>query len=379
MKSNMIAKLLAKENISVEVGNHETAFFDTKSRVLGLPDWSDKDLNVYNLLVGHEVGHALFTPFDGLDSEKARSLPKGFINVVEDNRIERKIQTEYPGLINKMSKGYNVLYNDGFFGELTNNVDKSKLSLIDKINLISKIGRHISIDLDDVETELFNEVNTSKTFDDVLEVCQKIVDYSKEQEEKEKEEKQPEPDKGEQDSEGSDSNDDTSTESDDSNGSGNSGDDDSTADNDYEADDSICSSDNDKREETDDVKDSVAEVNDSITDAIFNEKIKSLNESDGSRIKLLRKPSKAQIDHAVTPFKEYNEKTTGYDKYIKLLTPAFNSRIKDIKKAIQPAVREFEQNKAAFEWKNAQRSTKGIIDPNKLHTYKFAEDLLERY
>ena len=64
---NTLAKLLAKEGITVQHGNYETAYFDVENRVLGLPVWKDMD-NLYDLLVGHEVGHALFTPPEGWHS-----------------------------------------------------------------------------------------------------------------------------------------------------------------------------------------------------------------------------------------------------------------------------------------------------------------------
>ena len=61
----MLAKLLAKENITIEHGNFTTAFFDVEKRVLGLPIWEDRGKDVYDLLSGHEVGHALETPPEG--------------------------------------------------------------------------------------------------------------------------------------------------------------------------------------------------------------------------------------------------------------------------------------------------------------------------
>ena len=63
---NTLAKLLAKEGITVQHGNYETAYFDVENRVLGLPVWKDMD-NLYDLLVGHEVGHALGLKHFGSD------------------------------------------------------------------------------------------------------------------------------------------------------------------------------------------------------------------------------------------------------------------------------------------------------------------------
>ena len=79
-----LAKLLAKENLSVQHGNYSTASFDVENRVLRLPLWKDKGKDVYDLLVGNEVGHALYTPVDGWhDSEKKiGKIPRAYLNIV---------------------------------------------------------------------------------------------------------------------------------------------------------------------------------------------------------------------------------------------------------------------------------------------------------
>ena len=94
-----LAKLMARENITVQYGNYQTAWFDIKNRVLGLPMWKDMGRDVSDLLIGHEVGHALFTPFEGWhDSpEKLEGCPRSYINVIEDARIERHIKEAYVG------------------------------------------------------------------------------------------------------------------------------------------------------------------------------------------------------------------------------------------------------------------------------------------
>ena len=63
--NSALPKLLAKENLTIRHGNYHTAWFDIKNRVLGLPMWKDMPKDVYDLFVGHEVGHALETPFEG--------------------------------------------------------------------------------------------------------------------------------------------------------------------------------------------------------------------------------------------------------------------------------------------------------------------------
>ena len=54
-----LAKLLAVEDLDVQHQQVETAYFDIKNRCLILPIWKEMPDHLYDLLVGHEVGHAL--------------------------------------------------------------------------------------------------------------------------------------------------------------------------------------------------------------------------------------------------------------------------------------------------------------------------------
>ncbi len=84
-----LARLLATENLIVEHRSVETAQFDVVKRVLTLPNWNLSSIDVYDLLVAHEVGHALFTdPRDWSKEEKWREVPQTFVNITEDARIE---------------------------------------------------------------------------------------------------------------------------------------------------------------------------------------------------------------------------------------------------------------------------------------------------
>ena len=114
-KKSILARLMANENIEVRHGSYETAFFDVKQRLLGLPMWNDSE--VYDLFIGHEVGHALFTPPEGWEEDIQDSkCPKTIFNVVEDIRIERLIQDKYPGLVASFNRGYVYLQDKDFFG-----------------------------------------------------------------------------------------------------------------------------------------------------------------------------------------------------------------------------------------------------------------------
>jgi len=77
---SQLAKLLATEDLIVEHRKVETAQFNVHTRVLTLPLWDKASNVVYDLLVGHEVGHALFTPDE--DWSENTKIPKQYVNIV---------------------------------------------------------------------------------------------------------------------------------------------------------------------------------------------------------------------------------------------------------------------------------------------------------
>lgn len=160
----MLARLLSKENISVQHGKFQTAFFDVKNRVLGLPVWKDKGKDVYDLLVGHEVGHALYTPRDALDGK----LPcrKDYLNIVEDVRIEKMIRATYPGLVGSFRRGYDVLNAEDFFG--IKGKDIQALTIGDRVNLKAKLASAINVSFSSAEQSVFDQVMAVQTWDDVV-------------------------------------------------------------------------------------------------------------------------------------------------------------------------------------------------------------------
>ena len=185
-----LAKLLAKENLSVQHGNYSTASFDVVNRVLRLPLWKDKGKDVYDLLVGHEVGHALYTPADGWhDSEKKiGKIPRAYLNIVEDIRIERMIQDTYPGIVRRFKNGYKVLFDTDLFG--TNERDINKAGLMDRLNVSSKGRGYVPVEFSNEESPLVKEAMEVQTWDDVVDVCKKLYDFIEDQkDEKEEEDK----------------------------------------------------------------------------------------------------------------------------------------------------------------------------------------------
>jgi hypothetical protein len=181
-QKSALAKLMATENLTVVHKKIPTAYFDIQNRILACPTFKeDMSPELYDLFMGHEVGHALNTPFEGLHSTlKENRTLKGYLNVVEDVRIEKAIKNKYAGLRKSFYKAYNELMEKDFFG--IKGRDLQTLSLIDKINLITKCGSRVSIELTDVEQSYLDMAEACKTWEDVVACAEAIYEYSKENE-----------------------------------------------------------------------------------------------------------------------------------------------------------------------------------------------------
>lgn len=184
-KSNL-ARLMATENLIVEQRQVPTAFFDLKNRVLTVPVLNGNLSNeVIDLLLGHEVGHALETPEQGWhDSVVDLKVNRSILNVCEDARIEKKIKRKFPGIRISFVKGYRELMEMDFFG--TEGKDLNAMNFIDRINLYTKGGAAQGIDFTSEEYELVCEVEDAETFEETLAVAMKIQKFMKAQAEKPK-------------------------------------------------------------------------------------------------------------------------------------------------------------------------------------------------
>jgi polyhydroxyalkanoate synthesis regulator phasin len=177
---SILAKLLAKENINVEHQKVKTAAFDLKSRTLICPVWAEMSSDLYDLLLAHEVGHALNTPAQGWHDAVTEN-DKGFrsyLNVVEDARIERKIKDLYPGLKSSFYKAYEELSEREFFGPLDPE-DLEFMPLIDRINMHFKLGSLANIKFSNEEKVLVQKVSSTETWEDVEKVSKELYEYGK--------------------------------------------------------------------------------------------------------------------------------------------------------------------------------------------------------
>ena len=163
-----LARLLATENLKIEHRKVDTACFDVENRVLVLPIWKAASTDVYDMLVGHEVGHALYTPADDYDA------PRDFVNVLEDARIERMMKVTYPGLKHSFFKGYAELWENNFFG--VRDRDLTKIAFIDRINLYFKGCAQVQFS--EYEQSIVDKAAVTKTFQDVIDLAKEVYDYA---------------------------------------------------------------------------------------------------------------------------------------------------------------------------------------------------------
>ena len=187
MNKDILAKLLATENITVVHENAQTASFNVKDRVLTLPLWDDLTGDNYDHFIGHEVGHALYTPEDGWHDavcDRGRAY-KSFLNVIEDARIERLIQNKFPGLRQNFIKSYKKLMADGFFG--ANIEEINGFDLIDRINTYFKCGVTSGIRIEKDEMQWIKEIEECSTWEQVVDIADRLFAQEKAKKEEEKE------------------------------------------------------------------------------------------------------------------------------------------------------------------------------------------------
>src|SRR6056300_516448 len=392
-----LAKLLAKENITVQYGNYKTAWFDIKNRILGIPLWKDMGKDVADLFIGHEVGHALFTPYEGWhDSpEKLEGCPRSYINVVEDARIERHIKEAYVGLVAPMAKGYRQLFEDDFFG-VDEDLDWDQVKLIDKINLKAKVGAHLDVPMSDEELVFYNRSMKTETFDEVLDLVRDILAYTKENQE---ELMTPPPMGSQSETEGQEEEDDMSptghddmeSQDEQTKDTGNEQQD-PTDETDEEGNDSAkgdpskADADGDNQGNVEDQKPSEEDV--SETDEAFRRKehtLLDINEN-GSQTLIGNEFSKPVRDAIITPYaqlkKSRQAKLEQYDSQndhtLAEHKEEFKQYLKTVKQNVNFAVKEFEMRKAAFRYTRAQTAKTGSVDVNRLWSYKTNDDIFAR-
>ena len=400
-----LAKLLARENISVQHGNFSTAFFDVKNRILGLPNWKDKGADVTDLLVGHEVGHALYTPSDCLD--KDHGCPKDYLNIVEDVRIERMIQSTYPGLVGVFRRGYSRLNSDDFFGLKDKN--PSSYGIADRINLKAKLGTLLPVEFSQDELPIVSQVMNVKTWEDTVAAALALSKFAAEQDKnKKKENIQKLPDDSQSEAEkDSDSNDDSSL----SGPSDPSGDSSEKSETDQDSKDeskqqdkaleSAAKKENSAKEDSQDAPENKAKLeaaedtlvsmpsnNGNPSEAApaaetarhFEKSAKDLLDTSPSTLRTATviEPNLKICHSSIVSYKDIFASRDKYESYSTLrerTSSAFPKFLANTKKYVNVLSKEFEMRKAAYQYNRASISQTGTLNVNRLHSYKVSDDI----
>lgn len=414
---SQLAKLLATENITVRHDpSAKTAWFDVKNRVLMLPVWREMTNDLYDLLVVHEVGHALDTPADGwLDaigeiakrvngsaSNRATAAVKGFLNVIEDARIDKRQKRRFPGARRNYVHGYRELIDRDFFGTATRDVNS--MSFIDRLNIYCKGGSMLGIKFTAEEKKMLARVEAAETFDEVLTLTEEIYAWSKQKMEDEQQDpngaRAKSNDFGDDDSdEFDDFSDDESDEmdSDESSSSSASFDDDDSDDEDTDGDDADGDDEDESGSEKSD--DTIAggsldksksededNVPESETEKAWQQNIQTLIQNSEFHYVYAQIPKLVDYSKTVIDYKQvlaeqkasiarsYNLTNSWLDT-IRADLQKFKS---DEKATVSFMVKEFEMRKAADEHARTSIAKTGVIDTNKLHSYKYNDDLFRR-
>ena len=371
-----LAKLLATENLIVEHRKVSTASFDVENRVLTLPMWERASNLVYDLLVGHEVGHALYTPNEDWKQDKYARVPLSFVNVVEDARIEKLMKRRYAGLSKTFYKGYQELHDEDFFS--LENEDMSKMAFIDRLNLYYKIGAYHMIQFSSEEQLFVDRAGKVETWEEVLDLSYDIYAYLKSKQE------EPKPTKVKlNDLQQGDGEEENNTPIDVEP---------------PETKQTEVTEDSEGVSEDSDIDDpdldtpSYSETKDefeSSTDAAFkNNQQQLINKSSYENV-YLNVPQSIDLDRIIVDcemlqdyISEFYDDGKFNSTYNGQILEANKENYRKFKKSavkgVNYLVKEFEMRKSADAYSRSAISKTGVLDCTKLHTYKFNDDIFKK-
>ena len=380
---SQLAKLLATEDIVVEHKQCETAQFNVETRVLTLPLWERASNDVYDMLVGHEVAHALFTPNEWGWEDR---IPLQFVNVCEDARIEKLMKRRYLGIAKSFYRGYSELHDKDFFE--VEDADLSTFNLADRANLYFKIGSFLDISFSDAEKEIITLIQNAETFTETLAAAETLYNFCKQetQQKNSKPQEGMEEDMVNEQSTGNSSG--TGTSDSDSTDNLGSSVSDSDSNADVEGGGGSFNTGSGHGDSDDEPTVETAEsLAGSIMDLINHNGIENtyveIPDVNIENVIASNEEVHEDIDfHFAQEKVHYKER---YEQYGHLPEDMFADVDADYKKFKNEAkkevsylVKEFECKKAADAYARAATSKTGVLSTEKLHTYKFNEDLFKK-
>ena len=382
---DQLAKLMATEDITVQHSQSaKTASFDVKYRVLTLPNWEASTTDITDLLIGHEVAHALWTLEKDWEHALFNNLHKGITNVVEDARIERRIKAKYPGLVKIMVRGYRELEKRRFFYEEPSDIDS--MNFIDRVNLHCKLGPLAAIPFTDIELPYVEMVENTSSWGSVETCVKLIMDFMGSEEYKEQQQQRMENAEGfGMDGEEEDGGDDLT---------------DDWEDNGEEEEEGGQTPHSAEESSDDKSSEITVETQERFDDSVESEL--SSKENDNYEIHYFSPPRpkmenlligyKAAHAELVKTFDDQNRAREAYwknnthlhsrkhifDEVWDLGPGEFTKFRRDAQKIVGYMAKEFERKKSAAEYRKESVSKTGVLDMTKVHQYKYNDDLFLR-
>ena len=409
-----LAKLMASENITVEFKKVSTPSFELNSRTLTLPLWKDISKETYNMLVAHEVGHALYTPTERWNEVSSTKEMRLATNVVEDARIEKSILKKYPGCRSDFLKGYKELHDKDFFGLSEKSTDGR--SLLDRINLYYKSYGNVYVPFAEEEKVWINRIDSASTFEEVLEIANDLIENKDEAVDNASHDSSSSDGTEELDSSGdisetensgsesngddSDSGDDTSSESD-NNESDDSEEGNENEENDNETSTNSTDTNGDSDEEDRTSGDADTSINDSENEEVessMDSLEKNLNDISTSDSRYADRYSKTvhflnegldniDLEKVILPMSEFikyaaiksgiffKDYTSNSDINVIGLSEAYATLRSENLKVVNNMVKTFEMKKSASLNARTMTAKTGLLDMNKLPFYKLTDDI----
>jgi hypothetical protein len=333
------------------------------------------------------------------------------VNVVEDARIEKLIKRKYNGLRQTYIRGYRELIANNFFG--TKDKDINEYLLIDRLNIHFKSSHASSnVKFTDEEMKYVEMMNKLETPEDVIKVSKLLQEYCNQEKEEtgreqeisfddhEYEEVDPSEmtDEEKQSAEDSNNSQEEETEEND--------DENSSQSKETKSDDEVKSEDDSK----DEVNVGVAGDNNSNaiseTDVAWEQKRDQILDNEAVDNEYCTIHSFPNAEDYISDYKvvlddfrklhsdrmKKVEKTDPYDysrqeysdyetRYAASLVSAKSEYKKFAKRSLKTVmylVKEFEMKKSAALYARATTARTGVVDPLKLHSYKYADDIFKK-
>ena len=375
LQSN-VARLLSRENITVTHANVPTACFDLRNRVMKLPLWKDFGKVVYDMLIAHEVGHAIFDDYPLVEKYLSDNNIKGIpdvLNVIDDIRIERLVQDKYPGLPKIFLAAYRTLVDADLFK--IKGRDISKMKFLDRLNLHAKIGTIVPVPLNEEELDFYNRCYVAETTQEVIDLFEEFQNRPKEDEEPQSPEgelEQSSDDESEEGEEESSSNPEAGDES----GESEEGDADESGESDEKSGDGDTTSTTTKdAPENSEKSETQEEFEKNLSENFDNRGWEDPRPSDFVPVIFPRKSTVNKITNSYKDVMKSREESSTWPHRPSDFNGRYIDYKKNMKKKVGVLIREFERRKAAFRYSRSSESRVGTINVNNLHKYRYDDQI----